>query len=204
MDPQPSRAAGNAPGATVATRRRRRCGCRGALGWLLALLLAPALSAAPQAREYDLKAEFLERFTRFVEWPEAALPPEGPFVMGVFGRDPFDGVLRELASRRRVQGRPIEVRQVKEAADARRCHLLFLGRSEKGSVDEILELTRGRPVLTVGDRPELSGRGVLINFFVEGKTIGFEIDPRAVEESGLAMSSRLLKLARLVPEEELG
>src|SRR5437762_8045378 len=45
----------------------------------------------PSARaesEYDVKAAFLFKFTKFVEWPDAAFAgPDSPFVIGIVGHD---------------------------------------------------------------------------------------------------------------------
>ena len=55
---------------------------------LLLLLGSPVRAES----EYDVKAAYLYKFTKFVEWPEAAFASaEAPFVIGVIGRDPFAG-----------------------------------------------------------------------------------------------------------------
>ena len=62
---------------------------------LCALLLTPALGA-PVASEYQVKAVFLYNFSRFVEWPREAFASENaPFVVGIFGHDPFGRELEE-------------------------------------------------------------------------------------------------------------
>jgi hypothetical protein len=45
-----------------------------------------------QTDEYLLKAGFLERFTRFIEWPGETNIADNtkPFVISVIGENPFD------------------------------------------------------------------------------------------------------------------
>ncbi len=59
--------------------------------------------AAPVA-EYALKAEFVERFARFVEWP-AGTSTTAPFVIGVIGKSPLLGYLQQIASARQARAR---------------------------------------------------------------------------------------------------
>ena len=182
---------------------------RRTVAWLSGLLVGPLLAAAllaqevPGATEYEVKAQFLERFTRFIAWPEPALAAEGeePFVLGVVGRDPFGDELRQLAGRRVAGRHPVEVLRVRQGAEIERCHLLFVSGSESGRLDEVLAATRGRAILTVGDTAGYARRGVIINLFVDGGKVGFEVNERAARESGLELSSRLLKLARPLRKE---
>ena len=90
---------------------------------LAMLLVAPTRAASPT--EYQLKAVFLYNFSRFVEWPQTAFAePQSPFVVGVFGFDPFGSDLDEA-----VRGHPLLVRRVRTAAQAAQCQILFIHHS---------------------------------------------------------------------------
>jgi hypothetical protein len=60
-----------------------------------------------------------------------------------------------------------------------------------------------RPILTVGDSNGFATSGVLVNFYTSGDTVRFEMNETAIERSGLRVSGKLLKLARLVETEAL-
>jgi len=64
-------------------------------------LPAPADVETPAApTEYQVKAAFLYSFAKFVQWPDDAFgKPEGPFVVGVLGDDPFGAVLDQTLER---------------------------------------------------------------------------------------------------------
>ena len=151
--------------------------------------------------EYRLKAEFIERFSRFVKWPEGVEPVDGrPLVIGVVGDDPFGTSLDEVARKWTEQGRPIVVQAV--TRDVEGCHLLFITASEEARLSEILATTADRPILTIGDAKGFGERGVLINFFLDHGKVRFEVNHAAVRRSGLELSSKLLKLARDVGPKE--
>jgi hypothetical protein len=170
---------------------------------LVFLLLALAAPLGAQVPEYQLKAEFLERFTRFIEWPAESrvADPAAPFVIAIIGRNPFGAFLDTLATGRRIKGKPVVVRQLAGPEQAADCDLLFIAGGEHARLKEILSRTAGRPILTVGDGDEYARSGVLFNFSDTGDQVAFEISEPAVKKSGLSVSSRLLRLARRVDGE---
>ena len=51
----------------------------------------------PPINEYQVKAAFLFNFTQFMEWPKTSFPnDQSPFVIGIFGDDPFGAYLNEI------------------------------------------------------------------------------------------------------------
>ena len=84
------------------------------------LLASAGVLASPT--EYQVKAVFLFNFSRFVEWPAAAFESaDAPFVVGVFGHDPFGSDLDEVMKGKSVNGRPLVVRRLRSAAEGAGC-----------------------------------------------------------------------------------
>jgi hypothetical protein len=158
-------------------------------------------AAGDRSLEYELKTEFIERFTRFVEWPPAADERSGPFVIGLIGKSPIEKHLERLARQRRIKGREATLVVITELEQIELCHLLFVSRSAAKQLPEILDRAADRPVLTISDSEGFCERGVLINLYREGQYLRFEVNLEAVERSGLRFSSNLLRLARLVEAE---
>jgi hypothetical protein len=157
---------------------------------------------SPAAKVARRKALFIEQFTRLIEWPARALPPEGPFVLCVQGHSETADELTRLASFRRFKERPAVVRQVREPSGVEACHLLYLAASEAPRLAQTLKAVGDRPVLTVGDTPGFVERGVHFNLFEEtrpqGTYVGFELGVRAVKRSVLVFDPRLLSSGRRV------
>jgi hypothetical protein len=170
--------------------------------WLLLLgLLLPASLPAQVSREYDVKAAFLYNFITFTDWPaEAFSSPDSPYVIGVVGDDPFGRALDEIVNGERIKGRPLVVRRISQVSEARRCHVLFVSSSEARRMVDIIHRLQAEPVLTVSDLPGFATSGGAINF-TTGDRVGLIINPAALRSAKLAVSSKLLRLARLIPEE---
>jgi len=157
-------------------------------------------SAVAQQSEYTIKAVFLEHFTRFIDWPESSeiADTSFPFFLTVIGENPFDSILEQIYAEQRIKKRKVEIRYISSPDEITDCHMLFISSSAEEILPEILSTTRNKPILTVSDTNGFAAKGVLINFFLEGNKIKFEINEKAVHESGLIMSYRLLSLARIV------
>jgi YfiR/HmsC-like len=167
---------------------------------LLLILIVPQF-AFTQDFEYKVKAEFLERFTQFIDWPADSSNnnPDKPFCICVTGKNPFGSYLQDTAAQVKIKGKPVEIHQIDQlVAELPKCQILFIARTEKERLSDILKLTHDKPILTVGDTRGFAEDGVLVNFYTSGNYIRFEVNIDRAEKSKLKFSSRLLKLARLV------
>ena len=82
------------------------------------------------------------------------------------------------------------------------CHLLFVSKSEKNELHKIISFTRDKPILTIGDAKGFVKNGGLMNFYTLDNLIRFEVNEKAVRESGLSMSYLLLRLSKIVKPGE--
>jgi hypothetical protein len=98
--------------------------------------------------------------------------------------------------------RKLEIRRVDRIEDLQRCHILFISESEKENLSQIFVKVSDWPVLTVSDMEGFAKRGGIINFITVEKKIHFEINVDVAERSGLRISSKLLRLAKIVTDEE--
>jgi hypothetical protein len=165
---------------------------------LLALLLAvPALAGAQTAAEYDVKAAFLYNFAKFVDWPPAAFPDPNNLKICVLGDDPFGKSLRSVAGEQ-VGNHKLTVMQTDSLSRPAGCQILFISRSERDKLPQILAAIKDAPVLTVGDTNGFADHGVIINFVLEGSKVRFEINTESADRAGIKISSKLLQLAKKI------
>ena len=141
--------------------------------------------------EYEVKANFLVNFARFVTWPST----EDPLVLAVVGVDPFGPYLDSIVRGKTVNGRNIVVRRLQRGDSLDGTHVVFVSESESARTAEILDGTRREPVLTVGETPRFLRDGGMIRLLVEDDRVRFQIDAHRAEAAGLRVSSQLLSLA---------
>jgi hypothetical protein len=149
---------------------------------------------------HEVKAEFIERFTRFIDWPESAFASvHAPFVVCTWGPGPLSTQLERAVQRGRIKGRMVRVLRVDAIDKLAPCHLLYLATAERSLVRSIGTYAYGKPLLSVGDQPNLAEAGVLINLVVDDDGfVRFEINRDVAKASGLKISAKLMRLARLV------
>ena len=156
----------------------------------------PDVSDTQGGQEYQDKAAFLCKFAKFVEWPPHKFTqPDSPLIIGVVGTDPFGGLLEEAAQDNRINDRTVMVRHVESMEELRKCHIVFVCRSEVSRLGPILNEVRGDNVLTVGETDKFTSKGGMINFVMVGNSVRFEINDAAARHAGLKIRSQLQQLA---------
>jgi hypothetical protein len=166
----------------------------------------PQTAASEGPSEYEVKAAFLFNFSKYVDWPEGALPgPADRIVICVLGENPFGTLLAEDVRDKRVNGRELAVHEAKSLSATAGCHIVFIASSEQARLDEIIGRLGDRPVLTVSDAESVADRGVILGLTLKDNRVRFEVNLVAARRAGLKLSSQLLKLAiRVVGQSDEG
>ena len=151
--------------------------------------------------EYKVKAAFLYKFTKFIEWPANVFKgADDPILLCILGNDPFGDALNSLNDKT-VGGRKIAVKTSSDPESVNGCHIIFVSESEREILSTILKAVKNRHALTVGDMQGFAEAGGVINFFMADNNVRFEINVDAAQREGLTISSQLLKLAKIVREK---
>jgi len=170
---------------------------------LLVLFLSGLFLARAQAsKEYQIKAAFLFNFAQFVEWPSAAFADAStPITIGVLGDDPFGPVLDQTIQGETINRRKLIIQRSQQVADLKGCHLVFISKSERSHLADIFDTLGSSSVLTVSETENFARRGGIINFYLDGNKVRFEINADAAQRKGIKISSQLLKLGKVVSTE---
>ncbi len=156
--------------------------------------------AEPKNNEYHIKAAFLLNFAKFTEWPSHAFSDtSSSLTLYILGQDPFDEALKTIEDKI-VKGRKLVVRKASCIEDIKECHILFISTSEKKNLSEILTKIKDKPILTVAETKNFCQSGVTVNFIVVKNKVRFEINVDAAKRTGLKISSKLLKLSKIIKE----
>jgi hypothetical protein len=172
-----------------------RGGVRGFLIVLLACARMIGATATPPT-DSEVMAAFLCGFAEFVDWP--SLGKTDPVTIGILGQDTFGPLLEETMKNRALQTRALILRRVSTIEEALRCQIVYVNASEKHHLEETLRVLGKSSILTVSDIEGFAERGGIIGFTIEQKRVRFYINTGAADRAGIQISSRLLKLARLV------
>jgi hypothetical protein len=165
-------------------------------GWLLCLaLVVPALPEALAVERSSLEAAILFNVLQFVEWPAESGLAEGASLTLCLNADS-----QLLAPVKLLEGRLIrrmQLRVLKLQGSQHQCQAVYL---DSAQAEQQLPSASAEAVLVIGAsdfRPTVPPSIQLIP--LEGR-LAFDVNQRKARQVGLAISSRLLKLARTVSE----
>ena len=168
----------------------------------LLIATAAALCAAGQqstVTEDEIKAAYLFNFAKFVEWPASATgASETPLVFCVAGGSRVRPILQDIARSRTVKGRRLVTRSWQPSSGSSDCHIVFVGAMAPERSEAALRAFRETSALTVADSTATGRAHAIIVFVKEAAAVRFEVDVGAARESGIEISSQLLKVAKAV------
>jgi hypothetical protein len=158
----------------------------------------------PAVTENEVKALYVYYFAKFIDWPSDTFPTKNsPITIGVIGDDRVGALLGNIAKSKTIQEHPIVIRNMKWPVDPRACHLVYISSSEQKRFSQLIESLQSHPVLTITEAEEnLQAKGIM-NLFVEGGKVQFEVDLTRAQKANLQISSKLLRLARGVTGKTL-
>lgn len=155
-----------------------------------------ARAPAQEATEAQVKAAFLYKFVKFVDWPsEAFSDNRAPIIVGLVGEDFITSAIDQTISGKIANGRRVLVKRFSNFRAMTRCHVLFISSSQRDNLPQILAAA-GSAVLTVGETEGFVHMGGIINFTIVDNKLRFEISQLAGERAGLKISAKLLNLGR--------
>lgn len=164
------------------------------LAWAAPLF---ALAESGPVSEQALKAVLFFKLPLFVY--RAPVANSGRVGICTLGKTPLDEALNGLPNTL-MDGRRVDFRTLRDAADAGDCEFLFIGRSEAGQLDKVLRRLDGRRLVTVSDLEGFAQAGGMVEFAVRGDGSGVQllINRKAAQRQGVEFNAQLLRLARVV------
>lgn len=163
---------------------------------LLSMLVGSVSSTFAHVKERSSKEDRVKSLvifsiTKYIQWPDS----NEEIVIGILSDD--QGLLntyQEIASQR-SSARKIVVKSFTSIENAlRKSDVLYIPEDKSAAFENLEEMNTSK-VLIITEKEGLAKLGSAINFvFVDGK-LRFEINKKAVEKSGLKISSKLTEMA---------
>lgn len=166
---------------------------------VLAALCLPSIGIAKGPDEIDVKVAFLFNFALYLTWPEKTFSSaDSPLVFGVLGDQKFFEIAKARLSGRTVRNRPIVIREYSALPESMEAHILFIGTSVESQGDEIRTAVGDLPIFMISDSDDFAAKGGTANFYDDRGRVRFALNLRIALQQRLTISSKLLRLAKLV------
>lgn len=166
---------------------------------LILILSSHILPQSKSSEEYAVKANMTAKIPTQVTWPDELRGEieSTPFIIAVIGKNPFGSKLDLVSEKAKIKNRQVETRYISKLEEIAEsgCNLLFITKTSKKKLAEIVEFTGTKPILMISDTKGYAEMGVHINILIKGGKLRFEVNRKAMRKSGLNVNYHLLKLA---------
>lgn len=162
---------------------------------LLLFIYNSASFAADADFEYKLKALYITRLADFIIWPETA--NKNTFIICIDSTDKVTIQLKKIGFDK-ILSLPVEILDIPADSSITQCNFLYIS---QGKVEPALANT---PVFTLSSQADFSAQGGMIEFYVEQSKVKMRANLSAINQAGLTVSSKLLRLLKIVEPTEAG
>jgi hypothetical protein len=145
--------------------------------------------------EDQLKAATVLAILQNSRW--AAENGNQQLVVCVWGRQAMIDALRQALDGKFVNGRIVRVTAATEAMDTRCCQVMYMGTGRKAEMQRLLPGAAAARALTIGEDDRFLDSGGDLNLYLADGHMAFEVNLPALGESGISISSRLLRFGRV-------
>jgi hypothetical protein len=163
--------------------------------WGVLILLTGGNPIAAQensgGKEYALKAAFLYRFIDYVNWKDYS--KNQFFKIAILEESPITAALLDMPKNKKI-----DIKEYKNADDISFCHILFVPYNSTIPIETIISKFSGKPVLIVTESKGYGKKGAQVNFVIVDNKLKFEVNLKAINKSGIGISSFLLQHAIII------
>ena len=154
---------------------------------------------AAEISQQQVEAAYLYKFGGYVTWPDNTFAaPDSPIVIGVAQADALAEELSALVAGHTIGNRPVVVRQIHDGGPLTGVNILFIGDGKSAEAGDLIEASRGRPILVVTEGADGLAAGGAVSFVVVDERVRFDVSLDAVQQNGLKLSALLLSVAHTV------
>jgi hypothetical protein len=166
---------------------------------VIPLLFLFSVTAYAQYNENVVKAAYIERITRFIEWPvkDHTLSADR-FVIGVFGETQFYNTLTDIFKEKLIKNHKVNVISIKNPGQLRTCNVCYLSDKANPMISDFVNTANSFGVLLISETTDFCKEGVHINFYIEDEKLKFEINEKSLTSAGFKVSYLLLQNTRII------
>jgi hypothetical protein len=147
----------------------------------------------------ELKAAYIERITRFVEWPDSEIINKSDTIVFGFANDKkFEQFAINIFKTQKIIDRPVKIISVNNKEDLGQCQLCYVGHLNVETLNSYISLSNKNKILLFGHSDGYAALGIHINFYIEENKLKFEISRNSTQTAGFKISHLLLKTARII------
>jgi hypothetical protein len=146
-----------------------------------------------------IKAAYIERITRFIEWPPVnSVKDTTVFAIGVYEDTEFYNTLTEVFKVKTIKNRKVKILKILKPDQIRFCDICYISEKGKPDIKYFISLANENGVLLMSAAKDFGVAGIHINFYIEDDKLKFEINKSSIDSGKLKVSSLLMKSSKVI------
>jgi hypothetical protein len=146
-----------------------------------------------------IKAAYIERITRFIEWPQSyGVKDPSVFVIGVYEETGFYNTLTQVFKDKSIKGLNVKILKITNSNQIKSCNICYISVKGKQDIKKFISMANENGVLMMSEAKDFGEAGIHINFFIEDDKLKFEINKASVDSGKLKVSSMLMKSSKII------
>lgn len=159
-------------------------------------------SAFSQFNEKEVKVAYIEKFTQFIEWPEATAENSDKFSIYVIGDKTIGWLMEDYFKTKKIRNKTVEIMNKQRLDKEFTANIIYITQKDKDLLDLIVDKCNKSPFLIISDSEGFARKGAHINFYItEQQNVHFEINKYALEKAGFKTDFLLLEYANVITEK---
>jgi hypothetical protein len=143
--------------------------------------------------ESAVKAMFIYNFAKYFDW--SYINQNSDFVIGVYGNSEVTSYLKEIAIRKKINGRSISVRVINSVNEIQSAQIIFIPADGEQALSRISSIQSENPPVLVTEEKGMIKKGAHINLLNIDGNMRFELNETELKNEGLKVAKELSVLA---------
>ncbi len=163
------------------------------LSCLFLILLFQAGKVQAQTDINSAYSLFIYNFAKYSQWPDGN---SGSFKITVLGNSTVYNELKKISASKKINGRTIEVVNIKSVNDIGQPDLLFIPTNESKELANVISNTDGKPIMVISEKKGSFQNGACVSFYVGSDSkLKFQINDKELTSRNLKMAQSLKNMA---------
>lgn len=157
----------------------------------LLISMSPWLSALGQTTNHTAYSLFVVSFAKYASWPTEG----GDFKITVLGKSKVYDELLKMTANKNVNGHAYKIEQAEGVSEIGDAQIVYISDNKSSSLDDLIKLTHGKPMMIVTEREGLTRKGAGLSFLIIDNKLRFDINNTELEKRNIKVSANLVSIA---------
>jgi len=148
--------------------------------------------------ENKLKTVIVGKLAKYITWKKKN---SSKFVITVLGNE-FGTLFDEVYLHKQIKHKPVEIKYIKSIDELKKSEVLFISKSNRDNLNDILAYTKHKNILTISDKRGFAQKGGIIQLYFLDQMLKIRINVEKLKEEGFGIDRTLLRVVDVLKRDK--